>query len=506
MSTKSNSVIGNLTVTQNITTGGGVNAKGDSVFAKGVRVEGWLDAPNIRGAYKGLFKYDTSLKSRYPNPQLGWWALVGDNFPAKIYMVSNDTGELEWIDTGNEYSGTSFDGEEINESIEELNGKIEEETYAREAAYGELQTLIEKEKKALQQGIKVNQDYLQEEAKFRIDGDNALQDKINEMGKVAPIYLEVGNLTGNEGERIVGGKGVTSFISSIFNGRYGYIKGQVANAPVTIPVNNLHYNGNTMSFSYIIGVTLYEIIQSADSLIINNKISLAGPGPIQSAPAPIVVVTPPKGDADTKTIKTTILKFRNRIISYDTENIKMITPNGVVFLGYGGGTYNVEGDTIVINWDFEAVEGEYELRVPRGAFIVTDEEIPSINIKYNVSLAPIVYFTPEISPVSGNVSAEDMKSVVVTLPDKFGLFDSNADPWYNDIYLSYMASGGYKEEKSAKFYADITVAEDGRSITIDWSKFSFESGVTYSMNIPKGYIVLDNGDKSDATSIEYIIK
>ena len=184
----------------------------------------------------------------------------------------------------------------------------------------------------------------------------------------------------------------------------------------------------------------------------------------------------------------------------------MITPNGVVFLGYGGGTYSIDGDTIVINWDFEAVEGEYELRVPRGAFIVTDEEIPSINIKYNVSLAPIVYFTPEISPISGSVSAEDMKSVVVTLPDKFGYFDSNADPWYNDIYLSYMASGGYKEEKSAKFYADITVAEDGRSITIDWSKFSFESGVTYSMNIPKGYIVLDNGDKSDTTSIEYIIK
>lgn len=227
-----------------------------------------------------------------------------------------------------------------------------------------------------------------------------------------------------------------------------------------------------------------------------------------STPATFVPSITPDSVANTKTIKTTAITVNTPIISFDAENVKLITPNGIKFLGYDGGEYVVADDklSITINWDIDAVEGEYELRVPKGCIVLEDgAENTATNIAYNVTIAPIVYFTPEISPVSGNVSAEDMTSVVVTLPDKFGYFDSNADAWYNDIYLSYMASGGYKEEKSAKFYADITVAEDGLSITIDWSKFSFVSGITYAMNIPKGYIVLDNGDKNDSTSIEYTI-
>lgn len=96
MSCKNTTFEGDIAVGRHVTTGGGINAQGDSVFEKGLKVKGWLDARNIRGACKGLFATPEELDKSYPRPLNGWWALVGNTMPAEVYVVSNH----KWIPSG----------------------------------------------------------------------------------------------------------------------------------------------------------------------------------------------------------------------------------------------------------------------------------------------------------------------------------------------------------------------------------------------------------------------
>lgn len=68
----------------------------DALVKGDLRVEGWLDAPNIRGFHKGLFPTIESLFAAYPRPLPGWAALVGSSLPADVYVASQST----WTATG----------------------------------------------------------------------------------------------------------------------------------------------------------------------------------------------------------------------------------------------------------------------------------------------------------------------------------------------------------------------------------------------------------------------
>ena len=208
---------------------------------------------------------------------------------------------------------------------------------------------------------------------------------------------------------------------------------------------------------------------------------------------PIVEVTPSSGEANTKTIKTTTLKFRNPIVSYDVENIKMIHPNGVAFLGYGGGTYSINGNTMVINWNFDAVEGEYELRIPNGAFVIENDVVTAINEKYNVTLAPVEYFTPDVNPVAGNVTTSQIKKMTITFPSPIETFngsDVRLAKNFGSVWYEYAATG--------------TISNDRLSMTIAWD-FAPEVGLKYTLELPEGCITLENGDKNTETKVEYVI-
>lgn len=54
---------------------------------------------------KGLFATSTALTAAIPHPEDGDWALVGDGFPADIYVANNGS----WSDSGNDYDGDNVD-------------------------------------------------------------------------------------------------------------------------------------------------------------------------------------------------------------------------------------------------------------------------------------------------------------------------------------------------------------------------------------------------------------
>lgn len=80
---------GDVTVGRHVTTGGNATVRGNAKVGHNLRVEGWLDAPNIKGPNKGLYKSVTKLREAYPRPQDGWCALVGDTLPAQLYIAEN---------------------------------------------------------------------------------------------------------------------------------------------------------------------------------------------------------------------------------------------------------------------------------------------------------------------------------------------------------------------------------------------------------------------------------
>lgn len=95
MTKKNTAIQGDLSVSMGIRAGGDVNVKGNSVFNHDIEVKGWIKARNIMGACRGLFITEEKLKSTYPKPLDGWWALVGDTIPAEIYISENG----EWKDS-----------------------------------------------------------------------------------------------------------------------------------------------------------------------------------------------------------------------------------------------------------------------------------------------------------------------------------------------------------------------------------------------------------------------
>lgn len=205
-------------------------------------------------------------------------------------------------------------------------------------------------------------------------------------------------------------------------------------------------------------------------------------------------VLPAPGKANTKTIKVTTIKFSRPVSSADVENVKLVTPNGVLLLGYGGGDYTIDGDTVTINWALDAVEGDYELRIPRGAFTLDNgAESAAYNAGYNVVTAPVVYFTPTVSP-TGNVTAATIKRMVITFPTPVESFDGAnvrlAKSSFGSVWYDYAATG--------------TISADKLSMTIDWD-FAPEVGLNYTLELPEGCITLANGDKNAETKVGYSV-
>lgn len=164
---ENHSVGGSVAVGRDVTVGGRSTVRGNATFNRDVYISGWLNARNIRGAGKGLYETVEKLNSAYPNPENGWFALVGNTLPADIYRAWGG----KWEATGQK------GGEPVLElaKLTELSESLENEVSARVAADEALKKAIDAEVTARANGDTELSDALTKEI---ADREKAIADEV----------------------------------------------------------------------------------------------------------------------------------------------------------------------------------------------------------------------------------------------------------------------------------------------------------------------------------------
>lgn len=119
-SIKTTQIDGDISIGRNVALGGSVVAQGHAHIKSGLRVDGWLDAQNIKGANKGLFSSLEELSAALPSPEDGWWAIVGTTLTDPIYVGKGGA----WVASGGNGSGQVVDVQRYDSDIEELQSDI----------------------------------------------------------------------------------------------------------------------------------------------------------------------------------------------------------------------------------------------------------------------------------------------------------------------------------------------------------------------------------------------
>lgn len=127
-SIKTNELEGDLSVGRHLGVGGNMNVQGNATIKKNLKVEGWLDAKNIKGPNKGLYPDEAKLRKAYPLPRDGWWALVGDSLPATLYVAHSGS----WEATGKTVGGDGVDLTNLGIELITLRNELEQERTSRE--------------------------------------------------------------------------------------------------------------------------------------------------------------------------------------------------------------------------------------------------------------------------------------------------------------------------------------------------------------------------------------
>lgn len=120
---------GDVDVGRNVSMGGDATIRGNATIDHDLKVNGWLDAKNIKGILRGLFESESILNETYPNPEEGWCALVGDSLPADVYVVRQSV----WVPTGKKGGTPTMTGNPISDDIEKRLKALED---SRAKAYG----------------------------------------------------------------------------------------------------------------------------------------------------------------------------------------------------------------------------------------------------------------------------------------------------------------------------------------------------------------------------------
>ncbi len=181
---KTTQLDGDVTIGRNVATGGGVTVQGDALFKKRVRVEGWLDARNIKGPCKGLFASEEALEEAFPSPLPGWWALVGDTLPADVYRVEDGA----WKATGEQGGETNIELNQLEDDVSELQTDVQ----GLQENVSDLQSSLAEETQARQDADSTLQNSLAEETQARQDADESMQADITELQEaVWPITISL---------------------------------------------------------------------------------------------------------------------------------------------------------------------------------------------------------------------------------------------------------------------------------------------------------------------------
>ncbi len=127
-SIKTTQIDGDVSVGRNVAMGGKAKIAGSVNIGHNLRVEGWLEAVNIKGVNKGIFLTVEALREAYPNPHDGWFAGVGDSTPFAAYIGHGG----EWVATGGTIEVTvdmtqyTEDVETLQEEVTQINEALED--------------------------------------------------------------------------------------------------------------------------------------------------------------------------------------------------------------------------------------------------------------------------------------------------------------------------------------------------------------------------------------------
>lgn len=148
-SIKTTQMDGDVSVGRNVAIGGGTIIQGDGHIKGFLKVDGWLEAKNIKAANKGLFTTVEKLREAYPLPHDGWWAIVGNTLPGYIYIADGGV----WISTGEMGGSPTIESERYASSIAELEASM---TTAKADISRHTEKIKTIEKQSSEQGIKAN--------------------------------------------------------------------------------------------------------------------------------------------------------------------------------------------------------------------------------------------------------------------------------------------------------------------------------------------------------------
>lgn len=166
-SIKNTQINGDVSVGRNVSLGGAARVAGNATIGHNLKVEGWLDAPNVKGANKGVFVSEAALKAAYPHPEPGWFAGVGTSTPLAMWVVSDGA----WVAGG----GT-------------LNVTIDNEAW--EASLDVVRNSVVTEQTARSEGDAALQDAITEEAAARASADEALRADIEKFEGVRGLKVD----------------------------------------------------------------------------------------------------------------------------------------------------------------------------------------------------------------------------------------------------------------------------------------------------------------------------
>ena len=191
MNVKSNQMDGDLSIGRNLAVGGRADIQGNAEIHHNLKVDGWIDAKNIKGANKGVFTTIESLREAYPDGTLpeGSWAIVGGTLPGELWYVNGGV----WVDSGKTAGNVTADVEQYQNDMEKLQGdvaninetvsQIENKDKVQDTSISELETATSNNATA----INNLQTGLAAETKARTDAVAALQALLDQTHKMVGI-------------------------------------------------------------------------------------------------------------------------------------------------------------------------------------------------------------------------------------------------------------------------------------------------------------------------------
>ena len=189
---------GDVAVGRNVSAGGNAVVRGCVTIGHNLKVEGWLHAPNIKGACKGYFLSLTDLNDAYPAPADGDYAFVSESgLPGPIYIAKNGV----WTDSG-KTGGPSLDINDIDDlrkEVAEYSGSIDAIDKAQETLRADFDTHVQNASKEIA-AVKATADTAAAEVAIAKEQAAAAVSTANEAKSAAQSANDKANAAKSEAE------------------------------------------------------------------------------------------------------------------------------------------------------------------------------------------------------------------------------------------------------------------------------------------------------------------